>query len=76
MQRVIVALALGSAAAFAPAAQPRTSVVRFMDEDALKSAASVLLSFLQSSIVGETAMSDALSESALARGASIHAIDE
>ena len=36
MQRVIVALALGSAAAFAPAAQPRASVVRFMDEDALK----------------------------------------
>ena len=68
MQRVIVALALGSAAAFAPAAQPRASVVRFMDEDALKSAASVVLS-LQSSIVGETAMSDALSESALARGA-------
>ena len=43
MQRVIVALALGSAA-FAPAAQPRASVVRFMDEDALKSAASVVLS--------------------------------
>ena len=36
MQRVVLALALGSAAAFAPAAQPRTSVVRFMDEDALK----------------------------------------
>ena len=35
MQRVIVALALGSAA-FAPAAQPRASVMRFMDEDALK----------------------------------------
>ena len=51
---------------FCPAAQPRASVVRFMDEDALKSAASVVLS-LQSSIVGETAMSDALSESALAR---------
>ena len=31
-----MALAMGSAAAFAPAAQPRTSVVRFMDEDALK----------------------------------------
>ena len=44
MQRVIVALALGSAAAFAPAAQPRASVVRFMDEDALKSVASVVLS--------------------------------
>jgi hypothetical protein len=38
MRQVIVALAMGSAAAFAPAAQPRTSVVRFMDEDALKSA--------------------------------------
>ena len=75
MQRVIVALALGSAAAFAPAAQPRASVVRFMDEDALKSAASVVLS-LQSSIVGEAARVTR-SRRALSRECfHIHAIDE
>ena len=42
MQSILLALALSApAAAFAPSAQPRASVVRFMDEDALKSAASV-----------------------------------
>ena len=69
MQRVLVALALGSAAAFAPAAQPRTSVVRFMDEDALKSAASVVIIYSIYHRRGDP-MGDALSESALARGAS------
>ena len=68
MQRVLVALALGSAAAFAPAAQPRTSVVRFMDEDALKSAASVVIIYSIYHRRGDP-MGDALSESALARGA-------
>ena len=36
MARIIVALALGGAAAFAPAAVPRASTVRFMDEEELK----------------------------------------
>ena len=37
MQSILLALALSApAAAFAPSAQPRASVVRFMDEDALK----------------------------------------
>ena len=37
MQSILLALALSApAAAFAPAAQPRASVVHFMDEDALK----------------------------------------
>ena len=44
MQSILLALALSApAAAFAPSAQPRASVVRFMDEDALKSAVSVVL---------------------------------